>query len=217
MKLYAVTLSPFAARVRLALRVKGVAYDLEPPPGGSTRSPEYLAINPIGKLPVLVLDDGLVIPESETIIDYLDDAFSRPALVPADPALRARMRNAIRVFELYVTPALSRLFRQMDPATRDPAIVDAEVANWRSGLALTSHFVDDAPFSVGGALSKADCMLLPSLLLCDVAASIFGLGDIIASFPALAGYRDKARQHPDMGAIWDETAAALAEFQSRSN
>ena len=48
MILYAVTLSPFAARVRLALRVKNLDYDLQPPPGGSTRSPEYLAINPIG-------------------------------------------------------------------------------------------------------------------------------------------------------------------------
>lgn len=217
MKLYAVTLSPFAARARLALRVKGVAYDLEPPPGGSTRSPEYLEINPIGKLPVLVTDDGLIIPESETIVDYLDDAYPLPSLVPAEPRLRARMRNAIRVFELYVTPALSRLFKQMDPATRDARAVEAEVANWRNGLALTSHFVDDATFVVGGAISKADCMLLPSLLLCEAVAPTFGLGDIIAEHPVLAGYRQKARQHVDMGAIWDETAAALAEFQSRSN
>ena len=78
MILYAVRLSPFAARVRLALRLKGLAYDILLPPGGSTRSPEYLAINPIGKLPVLVTDEGLVIPESETIIDYLDERYPAP-------------------------------------------------------------------------------------------------------------------------------------------
>lgn len=118
MILYAITLSPFAARVRLALRVKKLDYAMQPPPGGGTRSPEYLAINPIGKLPVLVTDDGLAIAESETIIDYLDERFPAPSLLPADTAERVRMRNIVRSFELYATPAMSRLFKQMDPATR---------------------------------------------------------------------------------------------------
>lgn len=217
MKLYAVALSPFAARVRLALRIKGLAYDMVPPPGGSTRSPEFLAINPIGKLPVLVTDDGVVIPESETIIDYLEDVFPAPSLLPADRVARARMTNAVRTFELYATPAMLRLFKQMDPAVRDTKIVEAEIGNLRNGLALTAHFVDDAIFAVGGAISKADCVVLPSLLLCDVTAAIFDLGDIVAENPVLANYREKARRHADMGAIWDETAAALAEFRSRTN
>lgn len=217
MKLYAVTLSPFAARVRLALRAKGVTCNIEAPPGGGTRSPEYLAINPIGKLPVLVTDDGMAIAESETIIDYLDEAFPSPPLLPADPGVRARMRNAIRCFELYAVPAMSRLFKQMDPATRNAAFVESEIAQWRSGLSLTAHFVDDAMFAAGGAISKADCILHPSMLLCDVAAAIFGLDDILADYPVLAGYRDKGRRHPDMGAIWDETAAALAEFRRASS
>jgi len=214
MKLYAITLSPFAARVRLALRFKGLAYDMEPPPGGGTRSPEYLAINPIGKLPVLVTDEGDIIPESETIIDYLDERFPTPALQPADPASRARMRTIIRTFELYATPAMSRLFRQIDPTTRDPATVEAEVAQWRNGLALTDRFVDDARYAVNGAPSKADCILLPSLLLCDIVAELFALGDVIGDYPNLAGYRAKARDEEDMGAIWTETAEALAARQA---
>ncbi|SCW59788.1 Glutathione S-transferase [Sphingobium faniae] len=214
MNVYAVTLSPFAARVRIALRVKGLAYVMQPPPGGSTRSPEYLAINPIGKLPVLVTDDGLAIAESETIIDYLDEQFPTPPLMPADAAARARMRNIIRTFELYATPAMTRLFKQMDPATRDAAAVAAEITRWRDGLALTDQFVADAPFAVGDALSKADCILLPSLLLCEVTAAIFGLEDPVAACANLSGYRAKARQHPDMGAIWTETAEALAAMRA---
>ncbi|MGF7150190.1 glutathione S-transferase [Sphingomonas zeicaulis] len=215
MILYAVTLSPFAARVRLALRVKGIGHDLLPPPGGGTRSPEFLAINPIGKLPVLVTDDGLTIVESETIIDHLDEQFPTPALTPVDPRDRARMRTIIRAFELYATPAMFRLFKQIDLATRDPAVVEAEVARWREGLALTSGFVDNAMFAVGGAISKADCILLPSLLLCGVTASIFGLEDPLADLGALAGYRDKARTHEDMGVIWTETADALAAMRAQ--
>jgi len=214
MILYAVTLSPFAARVRLALRVKTLDYDMQPPPGGSTRSPEYLAINPIGKLPVLVTDEGLAIAESETILDYLDEQFPAPSLMPSDPAERVRMRNIIRSFELYATPAMSRLFKQMDPATRDEAVTAAEIANWRNGLGLCDQFVTDAMFAVGGAISKADCVLLPSLLLCEVVASIFELDDPLADCPNLAGYQEKARQHPDMGTIWNETAAALAAMRA---
>ncbi|AEG51252.1 Glutathione S-transferase domain protein [Sphingobium chlorophenolicum L-1] len=214
MILYAITLSPFAARVRLALRIKKLDYDMMPPPGGSTRSPEYLAINPIGKLPVLVTDEGLAIAESETIVDYLDEYFPTPSLTPSDTAERVRMRNIIRCFELYATPAMSRLFRQMDPATRDEAVVATEIANWRNGLALTDRFVADAAFAAGGAISKADCILLPSLLLCEVVAGIFGLADPLAECPNLVSYRDKARQHPDMGAIWTETAEALAAMRS---
>lgn len=214
MILYAITLSPFAARARLALRLKGLDYSMLPPPGGSTRSTEYLAINPIGKLPVLLTDDGLAIAESENIIDYVDEHFPHPPLMPTDPAERVRMRTIIRAFELYVTPCLFRLFAQMNPEARNEAIVAAEVARWRDGLALVDRFVADAPFAAGGAASKADCILLPSLLLCEVTAGIFGLEDPVAPFAALAGYREKARGHPDMGAIWTETREALALMAS---
>ena len=215
MILYAFTLSPFAARVRLALRVKGIGHDLLAPPGGGTRSPDFLAINPIGRLPVLVTDDGLTIVESETIIDHLDEQYPIPSLTPVAPRDRARMRTVIRAFELYATPAMFRLFKQIDPAKRDPAVVEAEVARWREGLTLTNGFVDDAMFAVGGAISKADCILLPSLLLCGVTASIFGLEDPLTDLGALAGYRDKARTHEDMGVIWTETADALAAMRAQ--
>jgi len=213
-KLYALTLSPFAMRARMALQFKGQAYDMDPPPGGSTRSEAYLAINPIGKLPVLVTAEGLAIAESETIIDYLDDTFPEPPLMPADAGGRAQARNAVRCLELYVTPAMSRLFRQMDPATRDAAIVDAELEQVRSGFALVEHFVDDATFAVGQAPSKADCMLLPSLLLADTLAEIFQQGNLLAHCPHLSGYRSKARLHHGMGALWTETAEAMARYRA---
>ncbi len=209
MKLYALALSPFAARARLALRLKGIDYEMVAPPGGGPRSPEFLAINPIGKIPVLETDNGLRIAESETIIDYLEDVCPEPSLTPDDASMRARMRNAIRTLESYVTPALFRLFKQIDPAGRDEKVVEAEFGQLANGLALVEHFVDDAEYVAGGAVSKADCMLLPTLLLCDVVSPLFGRDDPMKSHPVLAGYKEKARRHPDMGAIWGETAAAL--------
>lgn len=210
MKLHAVTHSPFAARVKMALRFKGLSFEQVPLPGGSTRSAEYLAINPIGKLPVLVTDDGLVIAESETIIDYLEDTFPEPSLIPSRPADRVRMRNAIRTTELYVVPALFRLFGQMDPATRDVTIVAAELAQIRNGLGVVQHFVDDAPFATAGVLTKADCMILPTFLLIDIIEHLFAVEGIMQAFPRLAGYAEKAKGHKVLGAVRDETVEALS-------
>lgn len=210
MKLYAVPHSPFAARVRLALRVKGLDYEMEAPPGGSTRSAEFMALNPIGKLPVLVTDDGLVIAESETIIDYLDEAFPEPALVPDSARRRVQMRNAIRTADLYVVPAALRLFGQMDPLKRNDGMVRSELAQMRQGLALVQHFVDDGAFVTAGTMTKADCIVLPTLILCGLAGQLFDVPGVVGEFSGLSNYVAKARVQEHMGQICDETEAALA-------
>lgn len=214
MKLYGLTLSPYVARVRLALQFKGLDCRLEPPPGGGSRSAEYLAINPIGKVPSLVTDDGLTIAESETIIDYLDETVPEPSLTPGGTEARARMRNAIRCLELYVTPAMSRLFGQMNSAIRNAQIVDGELAQVRSGLALLEKFVDPRPYAVHGRPSKADCIVLPSLLLTGVVCEIFAQDDLLGQCPGLMSYRRQAREEAVVGRIWDETADALARFRA---
>ena len=84
MKLYSAELSPFAARPRVAIYAKTLPVEILAHPA-DLKSPEYLAINPMGKLPALVLDDGTVIPESDTIVEYLADAFRPRTCVPPRP------------------------------------------------------------------------------------------------------------------------------------
>ena len=86
MQLYQTYLSPFPTRVRLMLYAKGIDCEIVEPPGfhGDPRSKgSYLAINPIGRVPALVLDDGRVLPESEVICEYLEEAFPEPPLFPS--------------------------------------------------------------------------------------------------------------------------------------
>ena len=78
-------ISPFAARVRAALYYKGLPFTLIAPPAAGLKCPEFLALNPMGKIPLLVLDDGSSLPESETILEYLEDAYPDRPLRPADP------------------------------------------------------------------------------------------------------------------------------------
>ena len=93
MRLYSFFRSSAAYRVRIALNVKGVAYetvsiDL---PGSAHRTPEFRAVNPQATIPTLD-DDGTILWQSLAIIEYLDARYPSPRLIPAEPVARARVQ-----------------------------------------------------------------------------------------------------------------------------
>ena len=92
-------------------------------------------------------------------------------------------------------------------------MVAAELARLRDWLRLVSHFIDEAGFVTGGRISKAGCMVLPTLLLSELAGAMFGAAALVREFPRLSHYAAEARRDPVMGAVWDETAAALAAMR----
>ena len=132
MRLFNLDLSPFAARCRIAIRKKGLPVELVPPPEGGARSDAYRLLNPLAKIPALVLGDGAVIPESEVILEYLEDAFPEPPLRPSLPEARARMRLLARIADLYLVPPMGRL------------VQPAEIAG------LTAFLLGDAARSITG-------------------------------------------------------------------
>ena len=95
MKLYGFWRSIATFRVRIALNLKGVAVEdisvhlLK----GEQLKPEFLAVNPQGALPALVLEDGATLVESLAIIEYLDETYPNPPLLPKDAKGRARVRG----------------------------------------------------------------------------------------------------------------------------
>ena len=93
LELYHNAMSVCAQKVRVVLAEKGIAYTEHPLDirAGDCRTPQYLALNPNGVVPTLVVD-GLPIIESTIICEYLDDAFPEVPLRPTDPAARAAMR-----------------------------------------------------------------------------------------------------------------------------
>lgn len=86
--------SSTSTRLRVALNLKGLSYDYVPYVlrRGDQRQPDYLAKNPAGLVPALELDDGTILTQSLAIIEWLDETHPEPALLPADPAGRARVR-----------------------------------------------------------------------------------------------------------------------------
>lgn len=106
MQLYSYWRSSCSYRVRIALGLKGVAWETVPVDllKGEQSGAAYLAANPSGLVPLLVLDDGTRLTQSLAILDWLEAEFPDPALVPSDPVARARMLAATHVIAMDIQP-----------------------------------------------------------------------------------------------------------------
>jgi glutathione S-transferase len=116
--------SPFAWRVWLVLEHKQIDYELRMLSfsAGDLRKPEYLAINPRGKVPTIV-DDGLALRESAAIVEYLEERYPERPVMPRDPRERAHVRRLIREADEYLGVGMDQLvdqiFFQPDKSKRD--------------------------------------------------------------------------------------------------
>jgi len=107
-KLYTYFRSSAAYRVRMALNYKSIPYEMEPVhlvrDGGQHKTPAYRAVNPQMRVPSLELDDGTVIVQSPAILEYLEEVHPEPALLPVDPAARAKVRAVAAVIGCDIHP-----------------------------------------------------------------------------------------------------------------
>ncbi|GIW42064.1 MAG: glutathione S-transferase [Candidatus Binatia bacterium] len=104
LEIYHHPLSTFARRVRIALLEKGIEAELVEVDMAKRahRSPEYLALNPYGRVPTLV-EDGFVLYESTAILEYLEATHPDPPLVPPDPRGRALVAMHMKLCDLQLT------------------------------------------------------------------------------------------------------------------
>lgn len=211
MKLYGGLASPYVARVVLFGRLKGLALVPEMPAGG-IKGADYLAMNPMGKMPVLEAD-GSAIPESEIICEYLEDLDPGSGGLPGTAAERARARLVSRVHDVYVSQAAGTLFRQLNPATRDAAAVASARASLETGLGYLEHFVAATPYAAGQQLSLADCTLLPSFLIMRrTAFPAFGITDPTAGGGKLGRWFAACEADPLTAEFSREYLAAVDAF-----
>jgi glutathione S-transferase len=215
-KLYQTYVSPFPTRVRLSLYAKGIPFEVVEPPGfGASTLPkgDYLRLNPIGRVPTLVLDDGRALPESEIICEYLEETHPTPALLPTDPWQRARVRLLSRITDIYLIMAMVPLFDQIarPRAARDGAIVRAAMAEVSSALGYLEVYIGRDGYAVGRALSLADGSLTPMLILVDEwAPSVFGVASPLSAHAALAAYWRDVQADPVVARVARETREAIS-------
>lgn len=212
MKLYSGYISPYASRARMAVYAKGLDVEILRPPGGA-KSPEFLAINPMGKLPCLVTDEGAAVPESGIIVEYLEALYPERPLTPACPEEATRARLVARIGELYVLAPLAKLFDQFNPETRDAEITATAVAAVEEGLAHLDAFLSPSgPYATGKHLTLADCQLVPTLFFVRALGPAFGK-DWISAYPRVAAYMKALAGDETASKIQGEMMDALIHFQ----
>ncbi len=170
MKLYDYFRSSAAYRVRITLNLKGVAAEHVPVhlvrDGGEHRKASYLSVNPQGLLPALELDDGTVLAQSLAILEYLEETHPEPALLPADPVARARVRAICQMVACEIHPLnnLRTLQYLKNQLGHDQETVNAWYAHWISdGFAAIDQVIGSDGYCFGGTVTLADACLVPQI------------------------------------------------------
>jgi glutathione S-transferase len=166
MRLYSGPLSLYSRKVEIALAEKGLAYERVMVPfsqatGYTPKHPDVLAANPKGQVPVLV-GDGLSLYDSTVIIEYLEDAYPKPPLLPRTPAARARCRQLELLADEVMIVPLRALMHRTGPRPSDPSrwaadeakAEEAEAVMARHYAELDRHF--DGREFLCGDFSAAD-------------------------------------------------------------
>jgi maleylacetoacetate isomerase len=173
MQLYSYFRSSAAYRVRIALNIKGLKYDYVAKHllknGGEHRQAEYLALNPQGLVPALE-HQGALLTQSLAIIEYLDEVFPTPPLLPSLPADRAAVRAMALLIACDIHP-LNNL-RVLNYLKSPLAQSSDAIANWyqhwivegfQALEVLIAKRSSDGRFCFGNAVSIADVLLVPQV------------------------------------------------------
>lgn len=211
MDVYGGILSPYVARVIITARHKGIKHKLIMPQGG-LKSPEFLKLNPLGKIPT-IKDGATVLFESGVIVDYLDAKYKKNRIVPAKASDAAKARLLAAVFAEYIQAPTLALFGQRDPAKRNQAVVDGKIAEVNKGLDVAEKMMAGKKWAAGAKLSIADVYAVPALFFLGALLPAFGVTDAIGGRKKLAKYAAAVKKDKLTSAVLGEMAEALKSFR----
>lgn len=174
MKLYSYFRSSASYRVRIALNLKGLDYDIIPVhllrEGGEQRQQSYQQVNPQQLVPSLAVDSGDILNQSLAIMEYLDEIQSRPPLLPSDPIHRAFCRKLAYAIAMDMQPYCN--LRTLQYLTKTLEVSEDQKRAWLhdwmiKGFTALESWVKAStltgPFIGGSQVSIADCCLIPQL------------------------------------------------------
>ena len=170
MKLYSYFRSSAAYRVRIVLNLKGIAYETAPvhliKDGGHNKRPEFRAINPQMRVPVLVTPNGDTLIQSLAIIEYLEETHPQPPLLPKDPIARARARALAELIACDIHPLnnVGPLRYLKNVLGHEQSAIDAWYHHWIiEGFEALEALIEPGPYACGDAVTIADICLVPQL------------------------------------------------------
>ena len=168
--LYSYFRSSAAYRVRIALNLKGLSYETVSihlqKEGGLNRKPAYRAINPQMRVPVLKLDTGELITQSLAIIEYLDEVYAEPPLLPREEIARAKVRALAQLVACDIHPLnnVSPLRYLKNELAADQAKIDAWYHHWIiEGFEALEAMISAGRYTFGDTVTLADICLIPQV------------------------------------------------------
>ncbi len=179
-RLHGVTLSNYYNKVKLVLLEKGLPFE-EVLASPRKLSAEQLAISPLGKVPFVEVG-GTGLCESQVIVDYLEAAHPKPALLPADPMAAAKVRELIQFMELYVEWVGRELYVQAYFGGQlTEAVREGVRSRLERNLAALARMARFSPYLAGEAFSLADAAGFATLpTVANATKAVYG-EDLVAA------------------------------------
>lgn len=197
-KLYDFKSSPNCQRVKIVLAEKNLPYEIVPIDlrAQQQKTPDYLKLNPNGKVPVLT-DNDTVLYESCIINEYLDEKYPTPPLMPKDPAGRAKARILIDYGMAHFDTPYQKLRMELmkDAKEQNQQVVESAKGELKKLLQRFEAEIGDKPF-LAGEFSLVDADLLPRFTRLE------GFGVLPdPSLPRLGKYMERMKARPSVQTV----------------
>lgn len=198
LKLYDFKSSPNCQRVKVVLAEKNLSYEIVPVDlrKQEQKTPEYLKLNPYGKVPVLT-DDSTVLYESLVINEYLEDKFPNPPLMPKEPGKKAKARILVDFGMAHFDAPYQKLRMELmkEPKEQSQPIIDAAKNDIKKLLQRFEDELGEQQYLLGD-FSLVDADLIPRFTRLE------GFGVLPdPSLPRLGRYLERMKARPSVKAI----------------
>ncbi len=210
MKLYYSPLSTYSMKTLIGLYEKEVEFEKCPVDLSNPKEKrEYREKYPIGRLPLLELEDGYIIPESSIILEWLDQNYPFNALIPEGAEISRRTRFYDRMNDLYLNDSICNIFFQgLKPeAEQNKKLIEKSKYYLETCFRALNKELDDNEYLVGNEFTMADCSAFPALFYCQK----FYPYD---HYQNLVEYGRKLMDRPSVKLVLDEVFPALEKWEN---
>jgi glutathione S-transferase len=197
-KLYDFKSSPNCQRVKVVLAEKNLPYEIVPVDltKKEQKNPDYLKMNPYGKVPVLT-DDATVLYESLVINEYLEEKYPNPPLMPKDPARKAKGRILVDYGMAHFDSAYQKLRMELMKEAKEQSqpVIDGAKSDLKKLLQRFEDELGEQPYLLGD-FSLVDADLIPRFTRLE------GFGVLPdPSLPRLGKYLERMKARPSVKAL----------------
>ncbi len=212
-KLYGTSISNFFSTAKTAFVEKAVPF--EEVPIFPSQESAILVVSPMGKVPYIEVD-AKILTETNVIFDYLEEIQPQPALYPTDPWAKAKVKELIRVVELYLdSPARRHLPSVYFGAPVDQTAYERVRPELEKGVQSLKHFARFEPYVAGATFTFADIAAYFQLRFTNLHTITVYDWDITDEVPGLGEYLKMVGERPSVNAVDSVLQKDFAAFRNR--